>query len=165
MRISIIGVGNILLRDEGVGVRAIERLKKGFELPEDVSIIDGGTMGLDLLPFIENSERLLFVDAVDLKKEPGTIGIIEDKEIPAIIKTKISPHQIGLSDLFSVMRLLDKEPECVTVIGIQPESIQTGIELSDRVKQGLEDLINAIIDKLRQWGVEVKTRDVPCCSI
>ncbi len=165
MRIAVIGVGNILLQDEGVGIHAIERLKKGFELPEDVSIIDGGTMGLDLLPFIENSERLLFVDAVDLKEEPGTIRIIEDKDIPAIIKTKISPHQIGLSDLFSVMRLLDKEPECITVIGIQPESIKTGTELSEKVRQSLDHLINAIIDRLRQWGVKVRNRDVSCYSI
>lgn len=163
MKVTIVGVGNILLQDEGVGVHAIEKLRERFDFPEDVSIIDGGTMGLDLLPFIENTDKLLLVDAIDLKKTPGTIGIIEDKDIPAVIKTKISPHQIGLNDLLSVMRLLEKEPESITVIGIQPESIQTGTELSAQVRQNLDDLISVIIDKLRQWGVEVK--DVSCSSI
>ncbi|MFN3480693.1 MAG: HyaD/HybD family hydrogenase maturation endopeptidase [Thermodesulfovibrionales bacterium] len=163
MKVTIVGVGNILLQDEGVGVHAIEELRKRFEFPEDVAIIDGGTMGLDLLPFIESTDKLLIVDAIDLKKKPGTVGIIEDKDIPAVIKTKISPHQIGLNDLLSVMRLLEKEPESITVVGIQPGSIQTGTELSALVRQNLNDLISVIIDKLRQWGVKVK--DVSCRSL
>lgn len=165
MKVTIIGVGNILLQDEGVGVRAIEMLRERFEFPEDVAIIDGGTMGLDLLPFIDNTDRLLLIDAIDLKKEPGSIGIIEDKEIPAVMKTKISPHQIGLSDLFAVMRLLEKEPERISVIGVQPKSVQTGTELSARVRQSLNDLIGAIIDKLKEWGMEVKPKDVSCRSL
>ncbi len=164
MKITIIGVGNILLQDEGVGVHAIEKLREGYEFPENVSIIDGGTMGLDLLLFLEDTDRLLMIDAVDLKKEPGTIGIIEDGDIPAVIRTKVSPHQIGLSDLFSVMRLLDRIPPAITIIGVQPERIQTGTELSERVRQSLKDLINAIIEKLRQWGVEVRIKDVSCRS-
>lgn len=163
MKVTIVGVGNILLQDEGVGVHAIKKLSERYEFPEDVEIIDGGTMGLDLLPFIENTDRLLFVDAIDLKEKPGTIGIVEDKDITAVIRTKISPHQIGLNDLLSVMRLLEKEPENITVIGIQPGSMQTGTELSAQVRQNLDDLINAIIDKLRQWGVRVK--DVSCRSV
>lgn len=163
MKVTIVGVGNILLQDEGVGVHAIKKLSERYEFPEDVEIIDGGTMGLDLLPFVENTDRLLLVDAIDLKEKPGTIGIIEDKDLPAVIKTKISPHQIGLNDLLSVMRLLEKEPENITVIGIQPGSMQIGTELSAQVRQNLDDLINAIIDKLRRWGVRVK--DVSCRSV
>lgn len=165
MKVTIVGVGNILLQDEGVGVHTIQKLRERFDFPEDVAIIDGGTMGLDLLPFIEDTERLLLIDAIDLKKEPGTIGIIEGKEIPIVIKTKVSPHQIGLTDLFSVMRILEKGPEEITVIGIQPASIQTGADLSSEVKEGLEGLINAIIERLRQWGVTVKERYVSCRSL
>lgn len=165
MRITIVGVGNILLQDEGVGVHALERLRERFEFPENVSLIDGGTMGLDLLPFIEDTDRLLLIDAIDFKKEPGTIGIIEDDGIPAVIKTKISPHQIGLSDLFSVMRLLDRKPISISVIGIQPERLETTTELSETVKQSLNSLIDAIIEKLTQWGVKVKAKDVSCCSL
>lgn len=165
MRVTVIGVGNTLLQDEGVGVHVIEILRERFEFPENVSLIDGGTMGLDLLPFIEKTDRLLLIDALDLKNKPGTIGIIEGKEIPAVINTKISPHQIGLSDLFSVMRLLEREPKIITVIGIQPESIELGTELSPPVRQGIDSLISVIIDKLMQWGIEVRNRDVSCRSI
>lgn len=157
-------MGNILLKDEGVGVHAIRRLRERFEFPEDVSIIDGGTMGLDLLPFIEMAERLLLIDAVDLRKEPGTVVTLEGEEIPAVIKTKISPHQIGLNDLFSVMRLLDKGPREITIIGIQPDEVDTGTELSGRIREGLDTLIDAIIGKLRQWNVEVKDKDVSCSA-
>lgn len=163
MKVTIVGVGNVLLQDEGVGVHAIEKLRARYKFPENVEIIDGGTMGLDLLPFVENTDKLLLIDAVDLKEKPGTIGIIEDKDIPAVIKTKISPHQIGLNDLLSVMKLLENEPENITVIGMQPGNIQTGTELSTQVRQNLDNLISAIIEKLRQWGVKVE--DVSCRSI
>lgn len=160
MKVTIIGIGNILLQDEGVGVHAIKKLLERYEFPEDVTIIDGGTMGLDLLPFIENSERLIFIDAVDHKQAPGTIVIIEDKEIPAIFKTKISPHQIGLADLFFAMKLLSIEPKSIAVIGIQPKSMHTSTELSEKISHNLDGLISAIIDKLLNWGIEVRAKDV-----
>jgi len=165
LAVTIIGIGNILLQDEGVGVHALNRLMEGYELPDSVNLIDGGTMGLDLLPFVEGSERILFIDAVDFRKEPGSIGIIEDEELPAIVKTKVSPHQIGLSDLLSVLKLLEKGPKSVAVIGIQPERIQTGTELSDTIRGRIDDLLNAIIEKLRQWGIEVKEKDVSRCPV
>lgn len=165
MAVTIIGIGNILLQDEGVGVHALNRLMEGYELPDSVNLIDGGTMGLDLLPFVEGSERILFIDAVDFRKEPGSIGIIEDEELPAIVKTKVSPHQIGLSDLLSVLKLLEKGPKSIAVIGIQPERIQTGTELSDTIRGRIDDLLNAIIEKLRQWGIEVKEKDVSRCPV
>ena len=83
IRISLIGLGNILLQDEGVGVQAVEALRKSFDFPEDVRLIDGGTLGLDLLPFIEGMEGILFIDALDLQKDPGTIAVIEDKDLPS----------------------------------------------------------------------------------
>jgi hydrogenase maturation protease len=165
LAVTIIGIGNILLQDEGVGVHALNRLMEGYELPDSVNLIDGGTMGLDLLPFVEGSERILFIDAVDFRKEPGSIGIIEDEELPAIVKTKVSPHQIGLSDLLSVLKLLEKGPKSIAVIGIQPERIQTGTELSDTIRGRIDDLLNAIIEKLRQWGIEVKEKDVSRCPV
>jgi len=165
LAVTIIGIGNILLQDEGVGVHALNRLMEGYELPDSVNLIDGGTMGLDLLPFVEGSERILFIDAVDFRKEPGSIGIIEDEELPAIVRTKVSPHQIGLSDLLSVLKLLEKGPKSIAVIGIQPERIQTGTELSDTIRGRIDDLLNAIIEKLRQWGIEVKEKDVSRCPV
>ena len=82
--VALIGLGNILLQDEGVGVHAVGALQRNYDFPEGVRLIDGGTLGLDLLPLIEGVEKILFVDAMDLKKEPGTIAVIEDQEIPSL---------------------------------------------------------------------------------
>ena len=157
-KITVLGLGNILLRDEGVGVHAIEELRKAYDFPENVEIIDGGTMGLDLLHFIEDADKLLIVDAVNLKKEPGTIAIIEDSDIPAFVSTKLSIHQIGLPDVIYALKLMDLTPPRMTLIGMQPESLETGLAMSAAIKSNLGQLLNAIITKLNEWGVEIKCK-------
>lgn len=170
-KISVIGLGNILLRDEGVGVHAVEALRKNFDFPEEVRLLDGGTLGLDLLPWIEGMERIIFVDAVDLKKEPGSIFIIEDDEIPSFLKPALSFHQVGLSDLLFASRFMGISPSKITLIGIQPEKIVTGLTLSESLSKNFEKLLQTILDKLREWGVELKektgkgTVDVPGHSL
>lgn len=157
-KITVLGLGNILLRDEGVGVHAIEELRKAYDFPENVEIIDGGTMGLDLLPFIEGADKLLIVDVVNLKKEPGTIAVIEDNDIPAFVSTKLSIHQIGLPDVIYALKLMDLTPPRMTLIGIQPESLETGLGMSDAINSNFGQFLNAIINKLNEWGVEIKCR-------
>lgn len=157
-KITVLGLGNILLRDEGVGVHAIEELRKAYDFPENVEIIDGGTMGLDLLPFIEGADKLLIVDAVNLKKEPGTIAIIEDNGIPAFVSTKLSVHQIGLPDVIYALKLMDLTPPMMTLVGIQPGSFETGLGMSDAINSNFGQFLNAIISKLNEWGVEVKCK-------
>ena len=102
MNVAILGIGNILLRDEGIGVHAVNKLKNEYEFPEFVRLIDGGTMGLDLLPFFEGNDKVLIIDAVDFKKEAGTIDIIEGDKIPAFLTSKLSVHQIGLPAMLFV---------------------------------------------------------------
>ena len=153
IRISLIGLGNILLQDEGVGVQAVEALRKSFDFPEDVRLIDGGTLGLDLLPFIEGMEKILFVDAVDLQKEPGTIAILEDEDLPSFLEPKLSLHHVGLSDLLFASSLMGIRPPKITLMGIQPEKVEVGLDLSIRVTENFEKFINAILEKLRDWGV------------
>lgn len=152
-RISLIGVGNILLQDEGVGVQAVEALRKRFDFPEDVRLLDGGTLGLDLLPFIEGMERILFMDAVDLQKEPGTIAIIEDEDLPSFLEPKLSLHHVGLSDLLFASSLMGIRPSKVILVGIQPEKVDVGLDLSPRVTENFEKFLNTILEKLREWGV------------
>ena len=152
-RISLIGVGNILLQDEGVGVQAVEALRKRFDFPEDVRLLDGGTLGLDLLPFIEGMERILFMDAVDLKKEPGTIAIIEDEDLPSFLAPKLSLHHVGLSDLLFASSFMGIRPSKITLIGIQPEKVEVGLTLSATVTENFEKFLKTILEKLREWGV------------
>ncbi len=115
-----------------MGVQAVEALRKSYEFPEEVRLIDGGTFGLDLLPLIEGMEGILFIDAMDLKKEPGTIAIIEDEEIPSFLAPKLSLHHVGLSDLLFASSFMGNKPPKMALVGIQPEKIDVGLDLSPR---------------------------------
>jgi hydrogenase maturation protease len=152
-RILLMGLGNILLTDEGVGVHAIHHLKERYHFNPPVEIVDGGTLGLDLLHFLENSNNVLFVDAIDFGKEPGYIGEIEDGDIPSAIQTRLSVHHIGLSDLLLAVRWVDTKPDNICLIGIQPESLAMGLELSELIKGKMEELVERVIAKLETWGV------------
>ncbi len=157
VRAGILGVGNLLTGDDGVGVHVIRELKERYTFPAGVKLIDGGTMGLDLLPFLEDIDRLIIIDAVDLKKAPGTIEMIKGDRIPSIISSKISVHQIGLSDLLFAIRMKEIPIKEICLIGIQPKSIETGTELSEEIKRGIELLLSCVLHKLRQWGIDVNT--------
>lgn len=155
MNIAILGIGNILLSDEGIGVHAINKLKDEYEFPEYVKLIDGGTMGLDLLPFFEGNDKVLIIDAVNFRKEPGTIDIIEGDKIPGFLTSKLSVHQIGLPDMLFAARLMGIPPVEMSLIGIQPKSMESGIELSEEIKMKLDTLVEKILQKLREWEVEI----------
>ncbi len=99
MDIAVFGIGNILLSDDGVGVHTLNRLKEEYDLPGYVELIDGGTKGLDLLPLLEDRDKVLIIDAANFNRKPGTIDAVEGDKIPAFLSTKLSVHQIGLPDL------------------------------------------------------------------
>jgi len=120
-----------------------------------VSFIDGGTIGLDLLPFIEESERLLMIDAVDFKAQPGTVKVIEGKNIPAFLDSKLSVHQIGLPDLLFSAGLMGITPPELCLVGIQPDKLEVGLQLSEKLRKNLQMLIDATLEKLSEWGVEI----------
>jgi hydrogenase maturation protease len=148
----VLGVGNILLQDEGVGVRVVEQLREGCVLPEEIQVLDGGTMGLDLLYYLEGVERLLVIDAVDAGQPPGTILRLTGDEIPALLGRKLSPHQIGLADLLSVAELRDLTPGQVILIGVQPASLETGLDLSPTIRARLPAIVEMVIKEVRNWG-------------
>jgi hydrogenase maturation protease len=148
----VLGVGNILLQDEGVGVRAIEHLQKHYHFPQGVQVLDGGTMGLDLLSYLEGVDRLLVIDAVDAHRPPGTIVRLTNGEIPALLGRKLSPHQIGLADLLSVAELRDLTPQQVVLIGIQPAELETSLDLSPTIRGQMPSIIQQALGELENWG-------------
>jgi hydrogenase maturation protease len=159
MKITLLGLGSTLRRDDGVGVHAVKALQERFNVPPELDIVDGGTAGLDLLPFIEGRERVLFVDAVDFGQEPGFIGELVNDDIPAFFgKDKSSLHQIRLSDVLAMARLLNTLPEEICLIGIQPQDIDLGLELTEFLQGKLELLVSHIISKLRDWDVVLVPR-------
>lgn len=157
-KIAVLGLGNILLQDEGIGVHALEALRKDYSFPKNVRLIDGGTMGLDLLAFIEGMDKALIIDAVNIQKEPGTIVTIEDEDIPSFLSAKLSVHQIAFPDVLSALKLLGTMPAKMTLVGIQPQSIETGLNMSEAVKKNFDRLIETVIQRLDEWGVKVTRR-------
>ena len=150
----VLGLGNILLSDEGVGVRVVERLQECYGLPPEVQILDGGTLGLDLLPYVENSDRLLVVDALEVGAEPGTLARLEGDEVPAYFAPKISVHQMGLVDLLAAARLAGYALEKLVLWGAQPGKMDVGLELSPAVAAQVEPLVEKVLAELNGWGIE-----------
>jgi hydrogenase maturation protease len=154
MNIAVFGIGNLLLSDDGVGVHVLHRLIKEYEFPDHVEFIDGGTKGLDLLPLFENRDKVLIIDAANFNKEPGTIDSVEGDKIPAFLSTKLSVHQIGLPDTLFAAKLMEITPPEMCLIGIQPKSMDTSTELSEVVSNQMDNLIEKVLQKLNDWGVE-----------
>ncbi|MGZ8331160.1 MAG: HyaD/HybD family hydrogenase maturation endopeptidase [Rhodoplanes sp.] len=148
LNVLVLGAGNILLSDEGIGVRVVEALQQRHQLPEGVEVLDGGTCGMDLLDVIAGRDHLILVDAVDTGSPPGRIVRLQDDEIPAVFRTKSSPHQLGLQDVLAMLRLLDQAPAHVTVIGVQPASLELGLELTPLIAGRLEVMLDMIKDEL-----------------
>ena len=158
--VCLIGIGNILLSDEGVGVHAVNAIKERYTFSPHVEIIDGVTMGLDLLSFFEGRDKVLIVDAVDFGKEPGHTGIIENNDIPSALDPKFSVHHIGLSDVLFAAKLMEKIPSEVCLIGIQPKSLDVGLDMTDEINGKIDKLVDLSISKLRGWGINVSCRTI-----
>ena len=148
----VIGVGNLILSDEGVGVHVIQRLHAGYVIPPEVLVLDGGTLGLDLLYYLQGVENLLMVDAVELRKEAGTLVRMVNEEVPAFLSLKMSPHQVGISDMLAVAKLKDLYPPNVILWGVQPESLELGMDLSPTVEAQVPQLMEEVLKQLQTWG-------------
>ena len=158
LNVLVLGLGNILLSDEGAGVKAIEALTRRYDFPEVVEIIDGGTMGLELLPYFEERSHVLIIDAVKVGKKPGTIVRIDD--LPAFFSSKTSPHQIGLADVMGVAAIMEKLPKHIVLFGIEPKRLSTSLNLSSEVARNIHRLVETVVAELEAIGVEVKRKGV-----
>lgn len=154
--ILVLGIGNLVMSDDGAGVRVVQELQKRYLLPSHVEVMDGGTLGLDLLPKLEGIGRLLVVDAVETGGEPGTLVRLSGEELPIALQTKVSPHQMGLKDLLAVAELTGNAPKEMVLVGIQPACIEMGCELSPSVAERLEEMMANILKELNEWGVEAR---------
>jgi len=159
-RIVVLGVGNLLWADEGFGVRCVEALGEAFDLPADVALMDGGTLGLALVPELLDATHVLLFDAVEHRGEPGELVVARDDEVPALMSSnKMSLHQVGVNDIFASLDLLGHKPEHVTVVGIRPVLLADyGGSLTERVREQLPAALALGIDELRRWGVDVRER-------
>lgn len=158
MKIVVLGVGNLLMMDEAIGVRAVEALLAGYCFPPEVQVIDGGTAGMELLEPLEGLDKLIIVDAVRASVPPATVLRRNNDEVKAFFRTKISPHQIGLCDVLAALQLRGEYPPQIALIGIQPLSLETEIGLSPEVAATLPAVIAAVLEELQAAGVTVEAR-------
>lgn len=156
MRIVVLGVGNTLLSDEGIGVRAIEKLQQDYILPPEVVVIDGGTTGMEMLEDLSKCDHIIIVDAVRGGKAPASIIRLAGEQVPVFFKTKLSPHQIGLSDVLATLAFIGEQPGGVTIYGVEPVSLETGMALTPQVEARLPELMELVVTELRELGVVVK---------
>jgi hydrogenase maturation protease len=156
--ILVIGMGNVLMQDEGVGVRAVEELEQRFVIPEGVTVIDGGTTGMNLYEPILHCDQLIVADAVNTGGAYGSISRIVNDQIPAFFQTKLSNHQLGLSDLLALLTLKGEVPEHVAIIGMVPHSLEQKLGLTAEAEAGLDAMIEMLVAELSMLGVELKER-------
>jgi hydrogenase maturation protease len=150
VNIAVLGLGNLMLTDDGVGIHAIRTLSVDSRLPCSVQIIEGGTLGLDLLHSLRGVTHLLAVDAVDTGAAPGTLSRFADAELIDLPIAK-SVHLLSFADLLGSMRLLEDAPLEVVLLGMQPKSTYWGVTLSPVVDAALHDLVEAALDQLSYW--------------
>lgn len=151
----VLGIGNIFLSDEAVGVRVIEALQQRFNLPDNLDVIDGGTCGFELMPDMANRDHLIVVDAVLASQPAGSMLILKDEEVPAVFTRKISPHQLGLADVLSALKMTDEFPPKITLIGIVPKSMDFKIELSNTVERSKEQALETLVQLLQEQGFQI----------
>jgi len=151
--VTVLGIGNVLYSDEGLGVHVLPELRKALQNYEQVEIIEGATDGIRLLGPVEDAEYLIVIDAVNANKEPGTLIILKDDEIPAYFSKKLSVHQLGFHEVLQAAKLRNRWPKEVMLFGIQPASLAFGIGLSEEVRKTVPALIDAVVEQIDRWGV------------
>ena len=149
----ILGLGNVLCSDDGVGAIAVARLSREFDAPGGVQILDGGTLGLSLLPYLQDARSLILVDAIRVGDAlPGSLVRLEGSEVAPAVRERLSPHQVGVADLLDGARWLDQYPESVVLLGIVPGSLELGVALSPPVEAQLPKLVSWIVQEAQHLG-------------
>jgi hydrogenase maturation protease len=156
----VLGIGNLLIGDEGVGCMAATELARRYTLPQNVECVDGGTAGFELLNMIDGKEHLILIDALRNDQQPGTVVLVEGEHVPKAFLARTTPHQLGICDVLAAAQLCDTMPTSLTLYGIEPKQLEVGIGLSPEVEAGMEKTIGAVVNQLRHFGYEVKPNGI-----
>ena len=158
--VLVLGIGNMRWADEGFGVRAVEALNAAYAFPApDVLLVDGGTLGLNLLEYVEASRRVLVFDAVDFGLAPGALKVLRNDEVPRWGARKMSPHQNGFNDVLALATLHARMPEAIAAIGVQPVTLDDfGGSLTEPVRTRLPEAIELAQRLLAEWGYPGRRR-------
>lgn len=158
--ILVLGIGNLLWADEGFGVRCVEALESGWQCPPGVTILDGGTQGLYLLPQVSEATRLLVLDAVDYGLAPGTLVRVVGDDVPRFLGAKkMSLHQTGFQEVLASAALIGRLPREMVLIGVQPAELEDfGGSLSPAVRARIPEAVAMAVAQLSEWGAPATPR-------
>jgi hydrogenase maturation protease len=156
MRAVVLGIGNIILSDEGAGVRAVEALAREYELPPEVQVIDGGTSGMEMIEDLSDLDLLVVLDVVLTGAAPGTLVRIAGPQVPVFFRSKLSPHQIGLPDVLASLELLGAIPAEIIVHGVEPVSLALGLEMTPPVAAAVPLLAERAAADLAARGFKLR---------
>ncbi|MGO9006447.1 MAG: hydrogenase maturation protease [Beijerinckiaceae bacterium] len=153
--VLVLGLGNVLLGDDGLGAAAVARMARSYRTPPGVHLEDGGTLGLSLLGLLAESDRVILVDAVRTGSPPGTLVRIDGEDVMDAVRERLSPHQIGVADLLDAARLIDCYPTTVTLLGLAPDAIDLSVMRSNAVDANLDLLVEAVVREVQSLGYQI----------
>ena len=157
--VTILGVGNIILRDEGFGVRVAEYLAAHYDFPDNVQVVDGGTLGIELTQYVTGTQKLLVIDSINGGAEPGTVFRFAGDEVMEHFQDKLSAHEIGIQDVLALLQVTGKAIPEVVVIGAQPYDLEAGVELSPGMQALLPQIVDQALQELDNWGITYKAKE------
>lgn len=157
-RIVVMGLGNVLLTDDGAGPAALHALARAVRPDPRVTFVDGGTLGLALLDWFAPDVTMIIIDAVNVDAAPGTIVRLEGDDVFRAASTQLSTHQVGVADLLSAADQLDLTPARTVLVGVVPASLAMSVERSPAVAAALPDLVAAVEDEIARAGVRLVHR-------
>jgi len=162
-KVGILGIGNLLLADESFGIHVVEYLESNYTFPDSVTIMDGGTAGIYMAPFLEAHDPVFVVDVVKLNgAEPGSLYTFSAEDAKdGSMQTSMSPHQLGILEILDICKLRDREPEVVEFFCVVPESMETSLEMSEKVAPQVEKISAKLIQRLQKIGCDIKKKELP----
>ena len=158
IRLLILGLGNVLCGDDGLGAAAVSRLRARYEIPDGVSVQDGGTLGLALLPYVEDSEKAILVDAIRTDDPPGSFVRLDGEEVGPAVANRLSVHQVGVADVLDAARWRGRLPDVLVLLGLVPQTLELGLRRSPRVEAHLPELVQRIVEEAHALGFELTLR-------
>jgi len=158
-KIGVLGIGNLIVGDEGFGVHAVRYLEEHYEFPDNVVVMDGGTAGIYMSPFLEECDPVIVIDVVDIDEEPGSMHYYSNEDVKAgRLSTRMSPHQLGLLEILEICKLRDAAPQSLEFYCVVPKVLETSTELSDVVAPRVKEISDIVLKRLAEMGVDVSRR-------
>ncbi|HUM03308.1 MAG TPA: HyaD/HybD family hydrogenase maturation endopeptidase [Thermoanaerobaculia bacterium] len=161
VRLLILGLGNVLCGDDGLGAAAVLRLQERYVFPEGVTVLDGGTLGLSLLPYIEDAERVILVDAIRAEGPAGSFVRLSGDDVGPAVASRLSVHQVGVVDLLDAARWTGRLPDELVLLGLVPQTLELSVVLSPALEASLPDLVERVAEEAQRLGFAPLPRTAP----